>query len=351
MKKIKNFVMLTALGSFFFVACSSDDDFTPTEVEPEAYENGILITNEGPFGDGTGTITFVSDDFSTVEQNIYKKVNGSELGNIVQSMGFADDQAYIVVSNSHRVMIANRYSFEKTDSIVSGLENPRFFASNNNTGYITAWGDPMDESDDYVAVVDLRTNTISSTISVPLGPERIINDGSTFYVAHQGAWGQNNLVSVISGNSVSKTITVGDVPNSMVIAGNYLYVLNGGNPDYSGNETAGSLSKIDLALNEVVETYTFGSTDHPSELVTDGVNLYYNLNGSVYKTAVSSISLPGEPVISGAFYKLAINDGFLYATDAGDYASSGKMYVYDLSSYTRIHEIETGIIPGGVYFN
>lgn len=352
MKKIKNSLLLAVTGSLFFVACSSDDDFTPTPVEPEAYENGILISNEGPFGNGTGTITFISDDFSVVEQDIYKKVNGSELGNIVNSMGFTDESAYIVVNNSHRVMIADRYSFEKTDSIVSGLENPRHFASNGSTrGYITAWGDSMDENDDYVAVIDLTTNTISTTIPVELGPEKILHHGSNMYVAHEGAWGQNNLISVISGTSVTKTITVGDIPNSMVVVGDHLYVLGGGNPDYSGNESAGSITKIDLTSNEVIETFTFEETEHPSELVTDGVNLYYTLNGSVYKTGLSSISLPGEPIIDGFFYRLEINNGLLYATDAKDYVSNGSLYVYDLTSYTKISEVATGLIPGGIYFN
>lgn len=352
MKKIKKSLVLAVTGSLFFVACSSDDDFTPVEIEPQAYENGILIANEGPFGDGTGTITFVSDDLSVVEQNIYKNVNGSDLGNVVNSLGFADDNAYIVANNSHRVMIADRYSFEKKDSIVSGLENPRHFVSDGSTrGYITAWGDAMDENDDYIAVIDLTTNTITTTIPVELGPERILNHGSNIYVAHEGAWGQNNLISVISGTSVTKTITVGDIPNSMVVVGDHLYVLGGGNPDYSGNETAGSITKIDLNSNEVIETFTFEETEHPSELVTDGINLYYNLNGKVYKTGLSSISLPEEAVIDGFFYRLQINNGLLYATDAKDYVSNGALYVYDLTSYSKIGEVPTGLIPGGIYFN
>lgn len=352
MKTIKNYLLLFAIASFVFTSCSSDDDFTPSVIVPEAYEDGILVLNEGPFGQGSGTITYVSEDFATVEQNIYRNVNGTELGNVVNSMGFADGNAYIVVNNSHRVMIANRYSFESQDSITTGLENPRHFASNGQTrGYVTAWGDPSNDNDDYVAVIDLTTNTISTTIPVSYGPEKILGHNGKMYVAHAGGWGQNNLISVISGVSVEKTITVGDVPNSMVVVGDYLYVLASGKPEYSGEETAGSLTKIDLNTNEIVETQTFEVTQHPSQLVTDGVNLYYNLSGSVHKTEVASISVPGTPVIDRSFYTLAINDGMLFGTDAGDYASQGTLYVYDLATYGQIKEITTGIIPGGVYFN
>lgn len=352
MKSIKNYLLLLTFGSFFFVACSSDDDFTPIVVEPDAYENGILITNEGPFGEGSGTITFVSEDFSVTEQNVYYRVNGSPIGNVVHSMGFADGNAYIVANNSHRVMIADRYTMEKQDSIVSGLENPRYFASNGATrGYITAWGDPMDEGDDYVTVVNLTDNTIATTIPVAFGPEKILNHNAKMYVAHQGGWGQNNLISVISGTSVETTITVGDVPNSMVAAGNYLYVMGGGKPDYSGSETAGSISKIDLNTNQVVDTYTFNQDEHPSDLVSDGVHLYYNLDGMVYRSNIDSVSLPGAPVIEGYFYTMEVKNGFLFATDAADFVSSGKLFVYDLNSYQKVAETEAGIIPGGIYFN
>src|SRR5690554_6994813 len=163
------------------------------------------------------------------------------------------------------------------------------------------------------------------------------------YVAHAGGWGQNNLISVISGVSVEKTIIVGDVPNSMVVVGDYLYVLASGKPEYSGEETAGSLTKIDLNTHEIVEPQTFEVTQHPSQLVTDGVNLYYNLSGSVHKTEVASISVPGTSVIDRSFYTLAINDGMLFGTDAGDYASQGTLYVYDLATYGQIKEISTGI--------
>ncbi len=348
---MKNYLLPFAFLAFFAISCSSDDDNRPTP-NPADYEKGVLITNEGPFNNGSGTITYVSDDFATVEQKIYNKVNSSDLGNVVQSMGFTSNDAYIVVSNSQKVMIANRYTFERKDSIVTGLENPRYFAASGLTqGYITDWGDPLDDNDDYVAVVDLRTNTISSVISVPFGPEKILKHGNKIYVAHQGGYGHNNLISVISGTSVGSTITVGDVPNSMVVVGDYLYVMGGGKPDYSGNETPGSIVKVDLTTNQVVDTYSFQTTEHPTNLTADGGNLFYNLNGKVYKINSNSINLPGTPIIDGFFYAMEAKDGLLYATDAGDFASRGSLLIYDLSTNQQIQDFQVGIVPGGIYFN
>ncbi len=346
-----NKILFLALTTLFFTACSSDNDDQP-EYVPAAFEKGILVTNEGPFNNGSGTITYISEDYSTVAQTIYKSVNGTNLGNIVQSMGFQDSNAYIVVSNSQKIMVADRYTFQIVDSIKTGLNNPRYFVSiDGNKGYVSNWGDPNNSTDDYVAVLDLRTNTISSTIPVAYGPERMVSYNSKIYVAHQGAYGQNNLITVISGNSVEGTITVGDVPNSMVVSGNVLYVLCGGTPSYAGIETAGMLVKIDLSTGQVSQTFTFGITEHPNSLTMDGTNLFYNLDGKVYKLNSSSISLPGTDIITGNFYTLQAKDGKLFAADAKDYASKGSLLIYDISTNQQIQDFQTGIVPGGIYFN
>ncbi len=344
--------MFFAFTTLLLISCNSDDDNNQSGYVPEAFEKGILITNEGPFNNGSGSITFISDDYNTVAQTIYKNVNGTDLGNIVQSMGFYDQNAFIVVSNSQKIIIANRYSFKSVDSIKVGLDNPRYFVDGDgDKGYVSNWGDPNDTGDDYVAILDLRTNEISSIIPVAFGPERMVAHKNKIYVAHQGGYGQNNLVSVITENSVESTITVGDVPNAMVIDGDTLYVLCGGNPSYAVTETAGSLVKIDLNSGQVSETFTFGTTQHPSSLTMDGANLFYNLDGKVYKLNTASIALPGTDIIDGSFYALQAKDGKLYAADAKDYASQGSLLIYDLSTNQQVQEFPTGIVPGGIYFN
>ena len=340
--------------SLLMVSCSNDDSEKPQEPFGD-YEGGILVSNEGPFGNGTGTVTFVSNDLTVTESSIYNKVNGEDLGNIVQSIGFDGDQAYIVANNSNKITVVNRYTFQKMGSITEGLDNPRYFASVNNTGYVTNWGDPFDETDDYVAIINLQNFTVEGTISVVLGPEDIIAKDNTIYVAHQGAYGQNNKITAIdaSTNSILETITVGDVPNSLVLdAQGNLWVLSGGNPSYTDNETAGVLTKINTSTNAVVNALEFQVTDHPGLLSSDGVDIYYQLNGAVYKMNTSDTSLPSGPKFGGvAFYTMAVAGGKLYGTDAKDFASQGTLTIYDLSTNSAIKTISSGIIPGGIYFN
>ena len=350
MKRLKVGVLFGFL--LIVAACSKE------ETEPKAplgdYEKGILISNEGPFQNGTGTVSFISEDFETVQNSIYNTVNNDDLGNIVQSIGFTDNKAYIIANNSNKITVVDRYTFIKEATIETGLNNPRYFVSANGKGYVTNWGDTADDTDDFVAVINLATNTVESSIAVDLGPEEIAVQSNTIYVAHQGAFGQNNKVSVIDNSDmVTSVITVGDVPNAMQFdtAGN-LWVLAGGKPSFTGEETAGSLSRINTTTNEVEERFDFQTTEHPNHLAYDGTNVYYSLAGAVYSMSTSASELPTEASLEGlSIYAIAIEDSILYTTDAGDFASNGSLSIYDINSKVELKTLEVGIIPGGIYFN
>ena len=350
--KIRNvFFPLLIIGLSW--SCSNDDE----EIhEPMGdYANGILVSNEGPFSNGTGTVTFISEDLSVVNNGIYKMTNDEDLGNVVQSIGFTENEAFIVANVSNKINVVNRYTFEKIASITDGLNNPRYFIEANGKGYVTNWGDTADETDDFVAIINLQNYTVEGTISVILGPEAILAKDNTVYVAHQGAWGQNNKVSVIntSSNELIKTLTVGDVPNSMQLdASGNLWVLASGKPAYTGDETAGVLTKINTVTNEVDNNIQFETTQHPSSLNLDGGILYYRLGDTVFEQSLSATSLNMETVLEGvSFYTMVVNNGRLYGTDAGDYASNGTLTVYDLNTELTIKALTVGIIPGGIYFN
>ncbi|HUH46517.1 MAG TPA: DUF5074 domain-containing protein [Arenibacter sp.] len=348
-------VFLSVIIMGLSISCSNDDDNGKGNEPSGAYENGILISNEGPFSNGSGTISFISHDLSVVENGIFKNINKEDLGNVVQSIGFTGDEAFIIANVSNKINVVNRNTFEKVGSITAGLLNPRYFTASNGKGYVTNWGDPNDETDDFVAIIDLQDYKVEAIIPVDFGPETIVTKGTTIYVAHQGGYGQNNKVSVINTvtDEVIKTIAVGDAPNSMELdATGNLWVLASGKPGYTQDETGGMLSKINTVANEVATTFQFETVQHPGLLKIEGSGLYFYLGDTVYKQDISAIDLSMEVVLKApGFYTMAINNGRLYATDAADFASNGTLTVYDLSTKEAIQTLSVGIIPGGVYFN
>ena len=66
MKTQNLIIVLTALFAFSISSCKKDDD-TPSG----KYSSGVFITNEGPFGTGTGTVSFINRDSNNIENNIF----------------------------------------------------------------------------------------------------------------------------------------------------------------------------------------------------------------------------------------------------------------------------------------
>lgn len=354
--KLHKLLLTAVAGSLFFTSCSSDDD-APATVPSGAYENGVLILNQGGFQAGNAEVSFLSNDMA-LENTIFSAVNtGMSLGDTGQDMGLNGDFAYIVVNNSQKVEVVNRYTFEHLATISTGLNNPRYIAFSGNKAYVTNWGDGTSTSDDFVAVIDLTTNTVTSTIPVAEGPERIIAENGKLYVAHYGGYGYGNSVSVINAanNTVQTTIEVGDLPNSLEVADGKLYVMSAGMPSWAGTETFGQLDVINLTTNTVTNTLEF-DTMHPANLDVESGSLYYTEGSSIYKMDIAATALPTAPLFTtteqGAYgvYSFAVRNGHIYLGDAGDYNSNGKVYVHMLNG--MLHETFTvGVIPAGFYFN
>jgi hypothetical protein len=349
------FGILVILSGLFLIACSNDDDAsTPLG----AYDNGVLILNQGNFGGGNSSISYWSNDLTSFEFNAYDSVNPSvSLGDTAQDLGFYGDKAYVVVNLSNTIKILNRYSLEHLSTISNGLSNPRYIAFANGNAYVTNWGDGTNPNDDYVAVISLTSNTVTTTIPVTEGPEKILEHNNKLYVAHMGGFGFGNTISVIQANNNQvSAIEVGDVPNSMVLVNNDLYVLCSGKPSWSGTETSGSLAKINLSTNTVTSALPFLVENHPSNLVAFDNQFYFTVNSEVFVKTIAGNTIPSTPIFStspqGVYgvYSFAIANNKIYVGDAADYNSNGKVYIYSLTG-TLENQQTVGIIPGGFYFN
>ena len=321
----------------------------------QEYVNGIFILNE--IGDGQGaTVSFLPNE-GTIENDIFGTVNPTAggLGSTAQSMSFYGDNAYIILNASNRLRVVNSTTFDLVNTLNTGLSNPRYMAFANGKGYITCWGDAGSTSDDYVAVLNLETYTIETTIPTAEGGERILEINGKLYVAHKGGYGYGTQISVIDpiSNTVETTIEVGDVPNTMVVDNGFLYVLSEGKPSWAGAETFGALSKINLTTNTVVNTVDFPSL-HPSNLKLANGNFYYSVFEDVFMISINATELPTEPLFTlptaqpYGIYGLDIIDNSIYVVDAGTFSGPSDVYVYDLEG-TLLDDFEAGVATNGFY--
>ncbi|MAO72018.1 MAG: hypothetical protein CMD02_05880 [Flavobacteriales bacterium] len=351
MKKTINKITTLILVSVIISSCSSD---LPEICTFEYSDGGYFVTNEGNFGSGNGSVSFVSID-GIVQNNIFECVNSSTLGDVVQSMTIIDSSAYIVINNSSKIEVVDVETM-RTLKTINTVVSPRYITQVSNTkAYVSDW------QTNSIHVLDLNNLEISSTISVGNGPEKMIYSNGYVYVCNVGGFGYEKTISIIdvSNDIVINTVEVGDKPNSIVSDANEnIWVLCGGYTEYDTewnvvSQTAGSLVKI--TGNSIVSTFNFDVGNSPSDLVINdnGTSLFYS-DGSwsknVYKFNISDLEITTTPIISRSFYGLGYNDGYIYGSDAVDYVQNGWSYKYTESG-TIVDSVQVGIIPGGYCFN
>ena len=350
--KITKLLGVLFLGSILFTSCS--DDTSPSLPKGD-YENGILISGEGNTSI-SGSVSFVSNDLTTVENTIYKKVNNAEFGEYVQSIAFDNDRAYIVTDNQNTVTVVDRYTFDKAGAITTGLSKPRYMTVVGNKGYVTNWGATDNDNDDFVAIVDLNSLEVEGKVDVALGPERIIAKNGKLYVSHLGAFGTNNKVVIIdiATKSVVKEITVKDRPDELYVdSSGKLVVLSAGKAAWTGDEAIAAISLINTASNEVDSELLFNEGEHPSQMVLEGNNIYYSIGNNIYKTDVNATALPTSELLTtdaGYLYGLGVRNNEVFVLDAS-FSGNSKLDIYDLSAKTKKDTKEVALGASKIYFN
>lgn len=337
--------------------CTSDDRDTNIDTPEGNYVNGMFVLNEGGYTYSNASLSFI-DQSGEVYNQVFNGVNGFGLGDVAQSMAFNNDTAFIVMNNSNTIEVVNRYTLEHITTISNQILNPRYMVFHGNYGFVTNWGDPNVTTDDYVAVIDLQNFTVTQTIAVTEGPERILEANGLVYIAHKGGYGYGNSISVINANTfqVTENITVADVPNGMVVHNNSLYVLCSGKADWTGNETTAELFKINLQNHQVADSFQFDFGLHPGFLELSNNDLYYALSSEIFKLSVNEFTMPSAPLFSTQNENLEVLYGFrvynnkIYLADAKDYASNGEVFIYDLQGNLE-EDYQVQIIPNGFYFN
>lgn len=347
MKKIIYSVLTLAL---LVTSCSNDDDLATPSEPLGAYEDGIIVSSEG----GPSSISYVSNDFSTSENQVYFNVNGENLGVYLQSVGFHEDKAYIVV-DAGTISVVNRYTFENLGTISTGLSLPRYIAFNGDTAYVSDWADPNNATDDYIAVVDLNSNTVTSSIAVSEGPEQVLVNSNKLYVSHKGGYNTNNVVTVVNTeDNTTETITVDSKPDEMAINNDGdLIVLSGGNESWTGNETQASITKIDMSNNSIISSLAFETGLHPGLMAYNNGMAYYIVNNEVFGLTDDATTLPATPLfsVSAAYaYGLSIKDNNLFVTDAS-FTENSTLLVYDILTGAETNSFSVGIGASKIYFN
>jgi YVTN family beta-propeller protein len=359
MKKL--FLTLGIVSSFLFTACEKEkDDETPAPPPVTSDQlHGVFVVNEGPFGSGTGRISYLSSDGSYFNEDLYHAANSpATLGDLVQSMSIYNLRGYIVVNNSFKIEVVDMRDF-KSAGTITGFSSPRYFLPvNPSKAYVSDW------SSNTIKIVNLNTLTVTGTIPAGDGPEQMIMTNNKVYVCNTGGFGLDSTVTVIDPASdvVINTLTVGFNPGSFckTNTGDVLVLCSGTmGPDYIGgnsDDLPSYLVKINTSTDAVDTVMSFGQFFHPVKMIpnADLTKLYTLYSNSIYGGTVKLIDTVSQtisPVVDEYFYGLGIDpsNGNIYG---GRYDFTANCYMVRYTSGgALIDSMQVGIGPNSFVFN
>ena len=349
-------LFLIALSTTLFVSCSNDDD---TSNEPKGvYDNGFFILNEGSAGQGS--VSFSNDDFTSFTKDVYTAANGNDLlGEYAQNIFFDGDKAYIIAGGSNLINVVNRYTFKLIAKIDTGLKNPRYGVVKDGKAYVTnantyaPYGKPADDAavitgntDDYVAVINLATNTYESKIDLNATANRLVLENGKLYITEPYS-STKLLVVNIATKAVETPIEIGSSADCLEVENGTLFVLRGPYGD------RGEIVKVKLSDKSVSKITFPESLDGAAFMDIENSKIYYTVNNSVYAINTNATTASTTSILTadiGYLYGFAVKNDRIYIADSGDYKADSKAYIYNLTG-TLQKELTVGVGPNGFYFN
>ncbi|MGY5352657.1 YncE family protein [Wenyingzhuangia sp. IMCC45533] len=361
------------LLSLVFVSCEDEiikeiekevevEKIVEVEVgKDQEFKNAFLISAEGNFGSRDGSLSFVANDFKMTSNFIYNQINKQILGGLIQSITFGEENAYIILNDVNTIVVVDRITLKKKDIITTGLGNPRYMTIIGNRAYVTNWGDGSDKTDDYVAVIDLNSNTtlVDEKIDLDNGVEQILNKDNKLYVSHKGAFSTNNIISVVDLNDKSVSeIMVKDNPDEMVFSDNGdLIVLSEGNPtEFAGppffevlKRSQSAIQTIDINTNTIKNEVLFDENEGADLMVYENGEIFYHENGEVFTILENSTTLGTDSISTGNLYGMNVFDGKLFAVSFA-FKSLSKLSIYDIETKNVQFETAVGLGASKIYF-
>jgi hypothetical protein len=348
MKKLNLFIFL--IFALIFMSCNNDEpNETPVNHNNDnsIITDGILIVNEGLFGQGNGEISYYDYASQTTRHQIYYYSNKKLLGDLPYRVAISNDAAVITVNNSNKVYIVNLHNF----LLLSEYEVPsprEIIFRDLRHIYVSSL------AESYLYVIN-SIDKIVSRIYCDRPVEKIIEVNNKIYAL---AWSNyysgktNKFVMVIdpAQNLLIDSISVGIEPQDIVYRDNHLWVLTTGG--YMHEENA-KISKISLSDNQIVHSWTFpDNNSYPSYLIIRNGKMYFLNNNAIQYATINdqntlTINTLYSASSSSSLYYLMWDDdaNCFWVSDVKDYMHNGAVYKISENGNLLL-TIDAQLVPG-----
>lgn len=323
---------------------------------PNATHHGVIICNEGSYGNNNGELSFIDIDQSAIYNQLYKTANAKSLGDIVQSVEEMNDHYYVSINHSNKISILNKSTFVES-AIINAIQSPRYITQvNASKAYVSCLYYPR------VYVIDLNTNTLIKTITVDYpNTERMLVSNGFCYVTNWDTASAYIYKINIATDSIVQKITLNCKASHEIMQdkNGMLWVLSGN----KFKNTSSNLSQYNPVTNQLIRTIPFNADADPIRLRLNStkdtmyfINVNYNgsaTNNGLYKMGIDEHVIPSSPFIqaniNSYFWALGIDSSsqHIFISDPKGFTQQSTVYEYT-SNGLLLHQYTAGI--GANYF-
>jgi hypothetical protein len=303
--------------------------------KPIATPEFAIICNEGNFQNGNASVTFYDFANDVLTDDVFKKVNNRNLGDVLQSCSMFGDEIFLVVNNSQKIEVVGRKDMLSRRSI-TGFKSPRniLFAT-SDIAYVSEY------YDNSIKLINPQTGQINTTINCPGWHDQMILIGNKLYVSTVN---RNHLYIVNTlTNQVEDSILVAIGGADMVLDNqNRIWLLC----SESSGSSAAKLFQINTTTDSILKTFTLPDINALRLTINGSRDRIYWINNHIYSMGINDATPPIAPFIisnGNNFYALGYipHRNEIWAADAIDYVQKSSVFRYNAEG------VNTGFFKAG----
>ncbi len=340
--KLPNFLILFSI--LLFASCIKDKPSpNVTQTVQLSGAKKVYIINEGNFMNGNASVSLFDTGNNSVVENYYYMQNTSALGDVAQSISKINNQYYIVVNNSNKIVVVDE-NFKYKRSI-TGLTSPRYIQQvSNKKAYVS------DLYANAISIIDLSTGVKTGSIALNGWSEKMVMLYNKVYVTNM----TKNYIYVIDAitDQLTDSISFGARSGSIVIDKNdKIWVASHSSTPIMTTYIA----MIDPTSKSVEKLIEYSSSQIQGSIcINKTLDTLFFFNGGISKMAITQNIVPPPFILKGNknFYGLGVHPTThdIYVSDAIDYVQKSNIYVYDVNTGIQKRSFKAGINATGFYF-
>ncbi|HTO16934.1 MAG TPA: DUF5074 domain-containing protein [Edaphocola sp.] len=348
---------------FFIISLSAcvKDKPDPGKSNPAMNEHPkMFIANEGAFGNGNASLSYIDLINNQVVNNVFSAQNdGKVLGDVFQNIQGDNQNLYLVINNSDRIIVINKKDFKQKQII--NVEQPRQMAFIDETRVLVS---SMYRKKLYI--VNLISGSIENSIPFPYpNSEGLLRVKNKIYICPWDVSSSHIYVFDISSRTITDSFDFGNfAPTNLALDKNNDLWISSGNPQKG---VAAALTKINLINKQILKTISFPEN---TEVIKPCFNmgsdtLYflavnYNATNSdyngLYRIPINADIRPTTAFVKAEalqyFWSLSINpyNGHIFLGDPRGWIQSGQVLELNTSGL-ELNRYNVGVGPSNFYFD